>query len=91
LIRKEHVRCRYGVFKVRASSQSSTPNEKAAHRGRGTEPVSAMTQSFKAQQRAAGPREDRHVNEVDVVLGELDHRTTPSTSSSHQRVQQPPE
>jgi len=50
-----------------------------------------MTQSFKAQQRAAGPREDRHVNEVDVVLGELDHRTTPSMSSSHQQVQQPPE
>jgi len=70
---------------------SSTPNEKAAHRGRGTEPVSAMTQSFKAQQRAAGPREDRHVDEVDVVLGELDHRTTPSMSSSHQQVQQPPE
>jgi len=30
LIRKEHVRCRYGVFKVRASS-SSTPCLKAAH------------------------------------------------------------
>src|SRR6478609_5607096 len=32
--------------------------------------------SFKAQQRAAGPREDRRVNEVDVVLGESDHRTS---------------
>ena len=30
-------------------------------------------------------------NEVDVVLGELDHRTTSSKSSGHQRVQQPPE
>ena len=38
--------------------------------------------SLKTQQRA---------DEVDVVLGELDHRTTPSMSSSHQQVQQPPE
>ena len=67
LIRKEHVRCRYGVFKVRASSKRP-PNAKAApHVG---------LRSFKAQQRAAGPREDRHVNEVDVVLGESDHRTS---------------
>ena len=44
LIRKEHVRCRYGVFKVRACS--STPYEKAAG------PQQAGRRSLKAQQRA---------------------------------------
>ena len=52
LIRKEHVRCRYGVFKVRASSVRSPIAEGRAPAG---------ARSFKAQQRAAGPREDRHV------------------------------
>jgi hypothetical protein len=44
LIRKEHVRCRYGVFKVRA--YSSTPYEK------GRRPATAGRRSLKAQQRA---------------------------------------
>ena len=38
-----------------------SPFTKAAHPARGKKPMCAMTQSFKAQQRAAGPREDRHV------------------------------
>ena len=52
LIRKEHVRCRYGVFKVRASSTRARPT-------RGRAPTGAR--SLKTQQRAAGSRENRHV------------------------------
>ena len=81
LIRKEHVRCRYGVFKVRASSKRP-PYTRPRPRG---------ARSLKTQQRAAGSRGNRRVKRGRRLLGELDHRTTPSTSSSHQRVQQPPE
>ena len=52
LIRKEHVRCRYGVFKVRASSIARPTRRCRSPSG---------AQSFKAQQRAAGSRENRHV------------------------------
>jgi len=51
LIRIEHVRCRYGVFKVRANS--------IARPSRGRAPTGAR--SLKTQQRAAGSRENRHV------------------------------
>jgi hypothetical protein len=37
LIRKEHVRCRYGVFKVRASSTRARPTEGRSP-GRATKP-----------------------------------------------------
>ena len=73
LIRKEHVRCRYGVFKVRASSTRARPTEGRSPEARKPVPT---TQSFKAQQRAAGPRENRHVKRGRRFLGELDHRTT---------------
>jgi hypothetical protein len=37
-----------------------SPYWKAARPDEAKTPMSATTQSFKAQQRAAGPREDRH-------------------------------
>jgi hypothetical protein len=56
LIRKEHVRCRYGVFKVRASS--------IARPSRGRAPTGAR--SLKTQQRAAIRPTDR-MNRCGVV------------------------
>jgi hypothetical protein len=82
LIRKEHVRCRYGVFKVRASSKRPPYTKAAPQTGLGPSKLNSV--------RPALERTDT-CNEVDVVLGELDHRTTSSMSSGHQRVQQPPE
>ena len=91
LIRKEHVRCRYGVFKVRASSSRARPTGRplTADEAKADVRHDTVLQSSTACGRPSkGPT---RTNEVDVILGELDHRTTPSTSSSHQRVQQPPE
>ena len=66
LIRKEHVRCRYGVFKVRASSKGPPY----------TRPRPSGARSLKTQQRAAGSRGNRRVKRGRRLLGELDHRTT---------------
>jgi hypothetical protein len=55
LIRKEHVRCRYGVFKVRASSSSTPCGRCRSIRTSRCRPTCACPRSFKAQQRAAGP------------------------------------
>jgi hypothetical protein len=86
LIRKEHVN-----VVMEFSRCARRPRRRPAE-GRDT-PMGAR--SLKAQQRAAGPLlrggARRHVNEVDVVLGELDHRTASGRSPRHQRVERPPE
>ena len=60
LDQKEHVYCCYGVFKVHASSTPARLKEPPAA-------VTGNAQSFKTQQRG--------YDEVDVFLGETDHRT----------------
>jgi hypothetical protein len=91
LIRKEHVRCRYGVFKVRASS-SSTPCEGAASSVRAVAGRRAHAHGpSKLNSVRPAPR-GRHGSEVDVVLGELCHRTSPGNGpGSSGRAEQPPE
>jgi hypothetical protein len=69
LDRKEHIVCRYGVFKVHAGGRR--PNVRKPPCGR----------SLKTQQRAV---------EVDIVLGEPDHRTN-GPRAEHLRAWQPPE
>jgi hypothetical protein len=72
LIRKEHVRCRYGVFKVRASFERSPYAKAAPQQGLGPSKLNSV--------RPALERTDTR-DEVDVVLGELVHRTVSGTSS----------
>ena len=55
-------------------------HEKAAPAAGGHGPLQSSTACGRLLERT------KHVNEVDVVLGELDHRTTSSKSSGHQRV-----
>jgi hypothetical protein len=69
LIRKEHVRCRYGVFKVRANSRRAHLLRSPLHRHL------PAHRSLKTQQRT-GSRPHRNENvcvgdEVDIHLGEL--------------------
>jgi hypothetical protein len=88
LIRKEHVRCRYGVFKVRASS--SPPYTKAAHRTRQEADVrddtvlqssTACGRPSRGPTRERGRRCSRRIRSSDGQ----------SASSGHQRARQPPE
>ena len=59
-------RCRYGVFKVRASDICTRPTTKDAAFA-----YAGRARSFKTQQRT------KNNVEVDVILGELNSRTTP--------------
>jgi hypothetical protein len=91
LIRKEHVRCRYGVFKVRASSSSTPCGRCRSIRTSRCRPTCACHGPSKLNSVRPAPR-GRHGSEVDVVLGELCHRTSPGNGpGSSGRAEQPPE
>jgi hypothetical protein len=78
LDQKEHVCCRYGVFKVRAGRRP--PYREQPHHCR----QPAWARSLKTQQRA-----DCTYVEVDVVLG--DSRCRTSSLPAHRRSREPPE
>ncbi len=103
LIRKEHVRCRYGVFKVRASSNSSTPYEVPRHdplaagpqarprRTRGRNPGLSKLNSVRPAHALRRARGTTRGTRVDVVLGEPGHWTTSGMSPGHRQAGRPPE
>ena len=88
LDQKEHVCCRYGVFKVRASVRPPCREEPSAGR------LAGMARSLKTQQRARSPRlratgrtarellASEHYDELDIVLGEPTARTKSRRTTS---------
>jgi hypothetical protein len=89
LIRKEHVRCRYGVFKVRASSTRARPTEgRSPGRLESRVRDDAVLQSSTACGRPSREPTRETRSTCSRRTGSSDDA---STSSSHQRVQQPPE
>jgi hypothetical protein len=90
LIRKEHVRCRYGVFKVRASSTRARPTEGRSP-GRARKPCPRRRSPSKLNSVRPASEENRHVKRGRRCSRRTGSSDDPSTSSSHQRVQQPPE
>jgi hypothetical protein len=102
LIRKEHVRCRYGVFKVRANpararpTRGTAPRPPARRAARGVDgprhdPGLSKLNSVRPAHGLRGARGTTRGTRVDVVLGEPGHWTTSGTSPGHRQARQPPE